>query len=111
MQQGRVFGKKILLTAAGQGMGRASALALLREGATVIATDLRSDLLQDLDIENFPTLLLADAQHQVRFAGTVLPHGDTLQRMCKAALAGDLPRVPDAEWQAVLPGLLTLSSN
>ena len=68
-------------------------------------------LLQDLDIENFPTLLLADAQRQARFAGTVLPHLDTLQRMCKAALAGDLPPVEDAEWQAVLPGLLALASD
>ena len=69
----------------------------------------QDDLLQDLDIENFPTLLLADAQQQVRFAGTVLPHFDTLQRMCKAALAGDLPQVQDPEWQAVLPGLLALA--
>jgi 2-keto-3-deoxy-L-fuconate dehydrogenase len=59
MQQGRVFGKKILLTAAGQGMGRASALALLREGATVIATDLRSDLLQDLERD----FVSSDANH------------------------------------------------
>jgi 2-keto-3-deoxy-L-fuconate dehydrogenase len=49
MQQGRVFGKKILITAAGQGMGRASALALLREGANVIATDVRADLLDHLE--------------------------------------------------------------
>ena len=32
-------------------------------------------LLGDLDIENFPTLLLADAKHRPCFAGTVLPHG------------------------------------
>ena len=64
------------------------------------------DLLQDLDIENFPTLLIADAQQQARFAGTVLPHLETLQRMCKAALAGDLPLVTDEEWLAVIPGLL-----
>ena len=68
-------------------------------------------LLQDLDIENFPTLLLADAQHHARFAGTVLPHLDTLQRMCKAALAGDLPPLQDAEWQSVLPGLLALGQH
>ncbi|NBT64631.1 MAG: SDR family oxidoreductase [Betaproteobacteria bacterium] len=49
MHQGRVRGKKILITAAGQGMGAASALALLREGASVIATDIRSDLLQELE--------------------------------------------------------------
>ena len=64
------------------------------------------DLLQDLDIENFPTLLIADAQQQARFAGTVLPHLETLQRMCKAALAGDLPLVTDEEWLNVVPGLL-----
>ncbi len=64
------------------------------------------DLLQDLDIENFPTLLIADAQQQARFAGTVLPHLETLQRMCKAALAGDLPLVSDEEWLTVVPGLL-----
>ena len=38
-------------------------------------------LLGDLDIENFPTLLLANAQMQACFAGTVLPHADTLKRM------------------------------
>lgn len=64
------------------------------------------DLLQDLDIENFPTLLIADADQQARFAGTVLPHLETLQRMCKAALAGDLPLVSDKEWLTVVPGLL-----
>ena len=64
------------------------------------------DLLQDLDIENFPTLLIADADQQARFAGTVLPHLETLQRMCKAALAGDLPLVTDEEWLSVVPGLL-----
>merc|ERR1719295_760914 len=45
---GRVENKLVLLTAAGQGIGRASALNLAREGATVIATDLREDLLQNL---------------------------------------------------------------
>jgi len=76
-----------------------------------VDVEAHDDLLQDLDIENFPTLLLADAKHQACFAGTVLPHLDTLQRMCKAALAGDLPPVEDQDWQAVLPGLLTLPAN
>lgn len=74
-----------------------------------VDVEAQDDLLQDLDIENFPTLLLADAQHRARFAGTVLPHADTLQRMCKAALAGDLPVVNEAQWQAVLPGLLAMA--
>jgi thiol-disulfide isomerase/thioredoxin len=71
-----------------------------------VDVEVHDDLLQDLDIENFPTLLLADAQQQARFAGTVLPHLDTLQRMCKAVLAGDLPPLQEAAWQAVLPGLM-----
>ena len=41
----RLQGKKALVTAAGQGMGRAAALAFAREGAKVLATDLDPDLL------------------------------------------------------------------
>ena len=63
------------------------------------------DLLGDLDIENFPTLLIADAQGQARFAGTVLPHAETLQRMCQAALQGDFPPIKNDQWQSVLMGL------
>jgi NAD(P)-dependent dehydrogenase (short-subunit alcohol dehydrogenase family) len=41
----RLQGKTALITAAGQGMGRAGALAFAREGAQVIATDLNPELL------------------------------------------------------------------
>lgn len=44
----RLEGKLILVTAAAQGMGRAAALAMAREGARVVATDLREDLLATL---------------------------------------------------------------
>jgi len=76
-----------------------------------IDVEAHDDLLQDLDIENFPTVLIADADQQARFAGTVLPHFETLQRMCKAALAGDLPMVTDPEWLAVVPGLLAAKTD
>ena len=42
----RLQGKTALVTAAGQGIGKASALALAREGAQVIATDVNLQLLQ-----------------------------------------------------------------
>jgi 2-keto-3-deoxy-L-fuconate dehydrogenase len=42
---GRLEGKKVVITAAGHGIGRASAEAFLREGATVVATDVNHALL------------------------------------------------------------------
>jgi 2-keto-3-deoxy-L-fuconate dehydrogenase len=45
---GRLSGKRALLTAAGQGIGCATALAFLREGADVLATDRDEKLLATL---------------------------------------------------------------
>ena len=42
---GRLAGKTALITAAGQGIGHASALAMAREGAWVFATDVKPELL------------------------------------------------------------------
>ena len=44
----RLEGKRALVTAAGAGMGRAAALAFVREGATVVATDIDADSLNAL---------------------------------------------------------------
>lgn len=44
----RLQGKTILITAAGQGMGRATALACAKEGAQVIATDINAEALASL---------------------------------------------------------------
>ena len=43
---GRLAGKTALITAAGQGIGHATALAMAREGAQVIATDVNPKLLE-----------------------------------------------------------------
>jgi 2-keto-3-deoxy-L-fuconate dehydrogenase len=45
---GKLAGKTVLITAAAQGIGRASAELLAREGARVIATDINVEVLQDL---------------------------------------------------------------
>jgi 2-keto-3-deoxy-L-fuconate dehydrogenase len=45
---GRLLGKVALVTAAAQGIGRATAEAFLREGARVIATDIATDKLSGL---------------------------------------------------------------
>jgi 2-keto-3-deoxy-L-fuconate dehydrogenase len=55
---GRLQGKTALVTAAGQGIGRASALAMAREGARVIATDINEATLATLAAEGLEARVL-----------------------------------------------------
>jgi 2-keto-3-deoxy-L-fuconate dehydrogenase len=55
---GRLDGKRALVTAAGQGIGRASALAMAREGAQVIATDINESALAELAQAGLQTRVL-----------------------------------------------------
>ncbi len=52
---GRLEGKKIVVTAAGQGIGKATAIAFHNEGAHVIATDLNEKTLADLN-KKYPNI-------------------------------------------------------
>ncbi|MFO1119672.1 MAG: SDR family oxidoreductase [Rhodospirillales bacterium] len=68
----RMSGKTAVITAAAQGIGRAAALALAREGAEVVATDINADKLKDLDgIDRLRTrpLDVRDEQAIVALAG------------------------------------------
>jgi len=60
---GRVAGKAIIITGAGSGMGRAFALGLAREGATVGVLDLRMDaaesVVAELAAEGLPGIALS----------------------------------------------------
>ena len=116
----RLAGRTILVTAAGQGIGRASALACAREGARVIATDLRADLLDGLDgIETRP-LDVTDGAAVRAIAAAVGPL-DGLFNCAGIVHNGALAEIDDADWEfafalnvtammrlarAVLPGML-----
>ena len=72
---GRLQGKTALVTAAGQGIGRATAIAMAREGATVIATDVNDAALRDMAVT----------------AGITTRRLDVLDDAAVAALVGELP--------------------
>ena len=72
---GRLEGKKIIVTAAGQGIGKATAIAFHNEGANVIATDLNDKTLADLNNEypniNVQTLDSTDSKAILEFVKTL----------------------------------------
>ena len=49
-----------------------------------------SDLVDPIEVENFPTLLMA-TRERVQFFGTVMPHAETLQRLVETQLAPGAP--------------------
>jgi 2-keto-3-deoxy-L-fuconate dehydrogenase len=74
----RLIGKKALLSAAGQGIGRATALAFAREGAAVIATDINAAALESLakEVSGVETRILnvrdwAAVEAAARYIGAV----------------------------------------
>ncbi|NUB46228.1 SDR family oxidoreductase [Fertoebacter nigrum] len=72
---GRLTGKTALVTAAGQGIGRASALAMAAEGAQVLATDVNEQALAGLAEAGLATLRL-DVRDPASIAAAVAAAGD-----------------------------------
>lgn len=62
----RLIGKTAFVTGAAQGIGRAITLAYLREGATVVASDLNGGALEDLLAENTGGSELGSLLHTVQ---------------------------------------------
>jgi thioredoxin 1 len=60
-----------------------------------------AEVLGDLEIETFPTLLIADAAGRPRFFGSVTPHARTLERLVAGARGGELGMAAGTESEAL----------
>lgn len=92
----RLHGKTILITAAGQGIGRASALACAAEGARVIATDRDPSLLAGLDMETHALDVTDDAA--IMALRDRLPRLDGLFNCAGYVANGTILDVTDRDW-------------
>ncbi|MDS9469497.1 SDR family oxidoreductase [Paracoccus sp. MBLB3053] len=93
----RLKDKAILVTAAGQGIGRASALALAAEGAKVTATDINGDLLSGLDGIETAVLDVTDPNAVKAIAAQVGPL-DGLFNCAGVVHNGSLLDIEDKDW-------------
>ncbi|GJE11575.1 MULTISPECIES: SDR family oxidoreductase [Methylobacterium] len=115
-------GKTVLITAAAQGIGRASALAFARAGARVHATDVNAAALGDLRADNLQTAILdvLDAGAVTTCVNRIGPV-DVLFNCAGVVHGGTILEMPDADLdvaidlnvkamirtiRAVLPGMI-----
>jgi 2-keto-3-deoxy-L-fuconate dehydrogenase len=121
---GRLSGKHVLITAAGAGIGRATALAFAHAGAQVLATDIDSNALVSLASEHASlTTKVLDVTHAESIEALVQASGpfDVLFNCAGYVHAGSILDSDDASWRrsfsinvdsmfhlckAVLPGML-----
>ncbi|WP_299194985.1 SDR family oxidoreductase [uncultured Litoreibacter sp.] len=116
----RLSSKRALVTAAGQGIGRASALAMAEEGATVFATDINEDALAELEHPNIETFVLNVRDDASVKEGIERATPDVLFNCAGFVHSGSILDTTDEDWdmafdlnvrsmfrtmQAALPGM------
>ncbi len=129
MSSNRLKNKRILVTAAGQGIGRAAALAMAAEGADVFATDINPEGLAQLKSEATGTLEIfeLDVRSEASVvAGVALAQPDVLFNCAGFVHNGTVLEASDEDWdfafdlnvrsmlrtvRAALPGMLERGSG
>ena len=121
-EQGRLAGKAALITAAGQGIGRATALAMAAEGAHVFATDINADTLATLDGTDGVTTFTLDVMDEASIVeGVTRATPDILFNCAGFVHHGTILDATEDEWnfafelnvrsmfrtsRAVIPGMI-----
>ena len=97
---GRLEGKTALITAAAQGIGRATALAFAMEGASVWATDINESKLQELDDERATSVRHLDVTNRQQVEAVVAEIGpvDILVNCAGYVDMGSILECSDADW-------------
>jgi 2-keto-3-deoxy-L-fuconate dehydrogenase len=95
---GRLTGKTALITAAGQGIGRATAELFLKEGATVIATDINAEALADFKGVATRGLDVTDGE-AVRAIASEFPEVNVLYNCAGFVHAGTILDCDEDAWQ------------
>lgn len=95
----RLQNKRVLVTAAGQGIGRASALMMAREGAEVIATDINAAALDSLAAEGIATRILnVRDKAAVEAAAAEIGALDVLFNCAGFVAAGTILNCDEEQW-------------
>jgi 2-keto-3-deoxy-L-fuconate dehydrogenase len=119
----RLAGKTAFVTAAGQGIGRATAIAFAREGANVIATDINAETLASLKAECGCTTQFLDVTDKAAVFAAAAVHSsvNVLFNGAGYVHSGTILDCTDADWdfafklnvrsqfntiKAFLPGML-----
>ncbi len=125
----RLKGKRALITAAAQGIGRASAIAMAKEGAEVFATDVNMDALstiRDANLENIKIFELNALDGESVKAGIAQANPDILFNCAGFVHSGSILEAEEDEFdfamnlnvrsmmrtiKAALPGMLERGSG
>lgn len=99
-ENGRLAGKTAIVTGAAQGIGRAVAIAFAREGATVVATDSRTEPMHDLSGKGVAHVMEMDVTSAASIESVRAAHPavDVIFNCAGIVHQGSILECTDEEW-------------